>query len=360
MVSSPTLTGPADPAFGLARAQKALGVEVRFAFDQVREGSLARKCEEAGLSVETSLKLCTTRAISTAPGDVRRLRGLAERFDVVHVHTSHDHALATTRRIPALVVRSIHHPRSTVRRGLQGWVYRRTDGLIFVAEAHRRRLLESYPRTDPARTEVVEGAVDAERFHPAVSGARVRADQGVPEGALLFGMIARIKPGRGHRLLLAAFAELACDPPPYLALIGKGEGEAAVRAEVTALGLEDRVRFYGFRDDDLPEAIRSLDASILLAEGNDASCRAVLESMASGVPVIGAELPAIRSALQAGGGILIPPGDRAALVKAMTEMAAADRNRMGAVARERILEGHTDRVRGERVLAFYRRLEALQ
>lgn len=354
------MTGPADPALGLARAQQALGIEVAFACDQIRPGNMVEKCAEAGIPLERSLRLCTTRAISTAISDCRRLRSLASSFDVVHAHTSHDHALAAASRLPTLLVRTIHHPRSTERRGFQGWAYRRTGGLLFVAEAHRRRLLESYPDVDPARTEVVGGAVDTARFRPGAGGSAVRAEQGIPEDAFLFGMISRIKPGRGQHLLLRAFADLKAEGSVYLALIGKGEGEPAVRAEVAALGLEARVRFYGFRDQDLPEAIRSLDASILLAEGNDASCRAVLESMASGVPVIGADLPAVRHALEAGGGILIPPNDQEALVEAMHRMIGADRAALGEVARQRVVARHTDQARAEAVLEFYRRVETLR
>jgi L-malate glycosyltransferase len=233
----------------------------------------------------------------------------------------------------------------------------RTDGLIFVAERHRGALLDHYPSIDRARTEIVPGAVDPDRFRPDLDGATFRESHGIPSDAFLFGMISRIKPGRGHDLLLRALADVA---DVHVALIGKGEGEAAVRWQIESQALAARVHFYGFVDAELPLAIRSLDASILLAEGNDASCRAVLESMACAIPVIGADLPAIRDALQSSGaGILIPPGDRGPLVAAMREVVELGRDRrreMGHRARERILERHTDRARAERVLAFYERL----
>ncbi len=359
LVSAPTLTGPADPALGLARAQSALGVDVEIAIDQLREGNLAAKCTEAGITVEPTLRLCTTHPLSTAFGDRRRLRQLADHYDVIHAHTSHDHALAAAARGRALLIRSIHHPRSAHRRGLQGWVYRRTDGIVLLTERHRSELLESYPAIPLAKTEVIAGAVDPDRFHPEVDGRVLRATRAIPPGAFLFGIVARIKAGRGHDLLLRALADV---PGVHLALIGKGEGEPEIRAQVDLLGLTPRVHFFGFRDADLPQAIRSLDASILLAEGNDAGCRAVLESMACGVPVIGADLPAIHDALTgSGGGLLIPPGDRGPLIAAMRELLEASPARrlaMGTGARARILERHTDRVRAERTLELYRRLGA--
>jgi glycosyltransferase involved in cell wall biosynthesis len=360
LVSSPTLTGPADPALGLARAQMSLGIDVKLACDQIREGNLTAKCDEAGIPVERSLRLCTTRALTTAFGDRSRLRRFADEYDVVHAHSSHDHAIAAAARGRALLIRTIHHPRSTAKRGLQGWAYGRTDGLIFVAERHRKSLMESYPAMEQGRTEVVPGAVDPERFRADADGSAIRAEHGIPPQAFLFGIISRIKPGRGHDLLLRALADV---PDVHLALIGKGEGEPEVRAQIAALELGSRVHFYGFRDADLAEAIRSLDASILLAEGNDAGCRAVLESMSCTVPVIGADLPAVREALEgAGAGLLVPPGDRGPLIAAMRELAESPRERlrsMGIAGRERVLSRHTDRARAERVLAFYRKVGAV-
>jgi glycosyltransferase involved in cell wall biosynthesis len=123
---------------------------------------------------------------------------------------------------------------------------------------------------------------------------------------------------------------LADVPGVHFALIGKGEGEAEVKAQVALHNLGDRVHFYGFRDADLPLAIASLDVSILLAEGNDAGCRAVLESMSCAVPVIGADLAAVREALEgAGAGLLIPPEDRGPLIAAMRELAESPRDRIG-------------------------------
>jgi glycosyltransferase involved in cell wall biosynthesis len=358
LVSSPTLTGPADPALGLARAQAALGIEVALACDQLREGNMVAKCEEAGIPIERSLQLCTTRPLSIV-GDRNRIRRLADEVDVIHAHTSHDHAIAAFARGRALLIRTIHHPRSTQRRGLQGWVYQRSDGLILVAERHRAQLLESYPSLEKGRTEVVPGAIDSDRFRSDASAGAIRSEHRIPDDAFLFGIVSRIKAGRGHDLLLSALTEV---PGAHLALIGKGEGEPAVKQKIESLGLTGRVHCFGFRDADLVQAIRALDVSILLAEGNDASCRAVLESMACEVPVIGAALPAIRDALEgAQAGILIPPGDRGPLIAAMQELfeSPPDRLRaMGAKGRARILERHTDRARGERVLAFYQRLGA--
>lgn len=355
------MTGPADPALGLARAQHAAGLDVAIAIDRLRPGNMLEKVEASGV------RLVDGPILSTKAGPIKTLRDLGalarvtSDFDVVHAHASHDHTLAAFASRARWLVRSIHHPRGVRRRGLQGWLYGRTDAFIFPAEAHRERFLENY-RHPADRTAVVRGAVDEARFHPDVDGRAVRRAEGIPEDALVIGMIARIKPGRGHEQLLEAFSRI---PPGArdvrLVFIGKGEGEADLDASIRARGLADRTHRYGFRDADLPQAIRGCDVTVLLEEGNDAGCRAVLESLALGVPVIGSAHPAIAEALEgADAGWIVPVRDTEALRRALEE-AIADPSaleRLGANGRRRIEARHTDAERARRIGSLYEALAA--
>lgn len=367
LVSSPTLTGPADPALGLARAQRALlGIDARIAFDRVRAGNMLEKSIASAVPVVDGFRLCTKSGLFSAFSDRKMLRRVARDFDVIHVHTSHDHAIAAAAGARTSIVRSVHHARSAGRRGVQGLAYARTDGFIFVTEAHRARMVASYPSLDPTRMVVVPGAVDTDRFHPGVDGARLREQNRIPVAAFVIGMVARIKPGRRHDLLVEAFDRLRrldLGDRLHLVLIGKGEGEGSVRKEISRRGLEGAAHLIGFRDLDLPEAIRMCDVTVLLAEGNDAGCRAALESLASGVPVIGARHPAIADALEGFGcGMLIPPDDVEALEAALAEVVRLDPRSYDAwrrAARRRALEGFTERLRVDRVRDFYERLATM-
>ena len=359
LVSAPTLTGPAGPALGLARGQADLGADVAIAYDTVRTGTMAIRVEDSGVRAVTDLRLCTRDGPWGLLGDRRRLRRLVEGFDLVHAHTSHDHTLAVLAGLGPKLVRSIHHPRGCHRRGLQGGLYRRTAGFTVVAEAHRALLQDNYPSLDPERIAVMPGAVDIERFSPNVDGGPIREEHGFDTSRFVFGVVARIKPGRGHSLFLEALAEVRSECPRVAGvLIGKGEGEPEIDAEIVERGLGAHVRRLGFRDRDLPEAIRSCDVTVLMEEGNDASCRAILESMACGIPVLGAGHPAIAEALSRGGGRVFEPRDRAGLVSVMKEAlrwTPTERGEEGQRARIVVEEHHSDRIRAKRVLAAYRR-----
>lgn len=357
LASFPTMTGPADPALGLARAQRAAGLDVSIAIDRLREGNMLSKVEASGVTLVDGMELSTKSKPSVIVKDTATLRRISADYDVVHVHDSHAHALAAFGARGRILVRSIHHPRSARRRSFQDIAYRKTNGFVMPAEAHRRLLLDNYELAEQ-QVIVVRGAVDEARFHPGVDGAALREAHGIDPRAFVFGMIARIKPGRGQELLLDAFGDVA--GRAMLVYIGKGEGEPTLDEAIGARPYADRVRRYGFRDKDLPEAIASCDVTVLLEEGNDAGCRAVLESMSLGVPVIGAAHPAIAEAL-ADVGTTIPIRDRDALAGALREAldrSAAATAALGAKCRAQIEAHHTDAKRAAVVLAFYERLLA--
>lgn len=369
LVSASTLTGPADPALGLARTLRScLGIDLALACDRFRQGNMVEKVTKSGVPLVEDLSVSTKSSPFSILGARRRLRTLADEFDVIHAHTSHDHALACAARGRARLVRTIHHPRNLRRRVFQSLAYGRTDGLVLVAEEHRRTLMEEYRGLDPERITVIRGAVDTERFSPEIDGSGLRTEYAIPPSAFVIGMIARIKPGRGHALLLHAFqAALKRLGSPHdlrLAFIGKGEGEGSLKDAIAARGLGSRISFYGFRDEDLPVAIRSCDVTVLLKEGSDAGCRAVLESLASGVPVVGAECPAIREALCFAGapsGVLIPSEDGKALEDALVLAAGLRPNEIaqwGARARSLAIEAYSEIRRASETRAFYERLLA--
>ncbi len=357
LVSAPTLTGPADPALGLARGQQALGVDVTLGFDTQRSGTMAEKVAEAGVPTVPELVLSTKAGLGAMWRDRRWIHGHASGFDVVHVHTSHDHSLAVGIGKQTCLVRSIHHPRGCRRRGLQSYIYGRTTGFVLVAEQHRDLLLQAYPNLASEAAVVVPGAVDPIRFSPDADGSQIRTAMGFTEPRFVVGLVARIKPGRGHELILSALVKARETVPELgLALIGKGEGVPEVQAQIALMGLSGHVKMLGYRDADLAEAMRACDVTVLLNEGNDASCRAVLESLACGVPVLGAAHPAIADALDLAHGRLFQPGDEAGLVGLLVEAAQwskAERESLSKRARAHVLAHHTDEVRAQAVLQAY-------
>ena len=367
MVSSSSRTGPAEGLIALARELRALGLDARFAADTVRPGEdLGAHLAHAGVPWETSLRLSRKVRARDLIHDFRELRERARsgRNDVFHAAFAHDHAIALWaargERNPEVRVVRAAQRRVDVTPGALGqrrWALRHSDGVTVHAARYREALLAL--GLDPLRVAHLPASVDASWFSPGAA-PELRARWGVPAGAPLAGIVARMKPERGHRALLQAFARVERDlPAAWLALVGRGEEEDALRAEARALGLS-RVVFGGYlRGPGLVEAYRALDVAVWLREGNDGACRGVLEAMACGVPLVVGDDGAPPE-LVAGTGRVVPAGEPAAIAAALCELLGdlSAARRLGRSARGRA-QTFTARRAAEETLAFWRRIREL-
>lgn len=364
LASSHRWTGAAEPVAALAREQLALGHDVRVAC--VEGGSFWKRVKRRfGVPRRHGLDLRPGFHPLAAARDLGVLRDLARECDVIHCHLQHDHWLAAIAlrlipgfggRAPALI-RTFHRdvpPRSDFA---HRWLYARaTDALIVVSRSARAAAMEALA-VGEGRVFHVHGAVDLDPFHPGLDPAPVRAEFAIAPAAPAAGIVARMQPHRGHNELIDAFEEIAAKVPEAVCVIsGRGEMKKPIRARIEAHPLRERIKNIGFRKDDLPETYAALDVSVLLAQGSDGTCRAMLEAMACARPVIGVNVGAIADTIEPGKtGWLVPPGDRAALAAAMAD-ALSDRARlaqMGAAARRRMEESFTQRARAEATTRVY-------
>jgi glycosyltransferase involved in cell wall biosynthesis len=145
-----------------------------------------------------------------------------------------------------------------------------------------------------------------------------------------------------------------------LIIVGRGEGRPSLEAEVGRLGLSRQIIFAGYRTGaELAAAYRTLDVKVLLAEGNDGTCRALLEAMACGRPAIAYRFGAPTETIVPGEtGILVEEGQIGALGNAIFELLSsrARARAMGQTARTRILQFYHPSQRAQAVEEFFRRV----
>jgi glycosyltransferase involved in cell wall biosynthesis len=307
----------------LIKAQRAAGHDSQLACDTVREGDLVEAAEQAGIPIDRRFALCAKSGPILLMRDVLAFKRLFRegQVDVLHSHRSHDHtlaALARPRRTSVNLVRTLHTEKSLAKK--RDWQLRHADGLVTISQRYRRELVERGVQPQD-RIVAVEGAVDSERFRPGEDGAEVRSQAGVPPDAPVAGIVARMMPDRGHRTLLQAWSKVAGQlPSARLLVAGRGELEQDLRRQADQADLEDSAIFIGYRRD-LPRVYRALDLKVLLAPGNDGTCRAALEAMASGVPVLAAEQGALPEIVRDGQtGRVVPAEDPDGLASAILQL----------------------------------------
>lgn len=162
--------------------------------------------------------------------------------------------------------------------------------------------------------DVVPNGVDHERFKPQAPALRM-------ESSLRVGFLGRLVVNKGPETAIAALIELLRrGVHATLSLVGEGPERGRLEEVVAHAGISDRVRFEGYRDD--PEHwFHTIDvlARPSLTEGMPL---AVLEAMASGVPVVASDVPGNRSVVDDGvTGLLIPARDPLALANALERLA---------------------------------------
>jgi glycosyltransferase involved in cell wall biosynthesis len=370
-VASSSVTGPAERLLGNALCLQAAGHVATVAFDTVRPGDFVERARERGVTLEPGLALSRSVRPMQVVRDVRRLASMLRegRAELIHSHFSHDHHLAllaaTGSRDRTRIVRAAETPENLRPSLARSFAYRRTDGFEVATEARARQLVGEFG-VAPERVVALAGAVDPQRFIPVdrAHPSRLREKLGVAPDAPLVGIVARMKPERLHRELIAAFALLRPDfPKARLAIVGRGEGEPALRAQVDKLGLDQSVLFAGYwGGEELVEAYQGLDVAVWLADGNDGSARGVLEAMACGLPVIaGATGASAEIVLDQRSGLLVQPGDVPALSRALARLMldGVERRAFGEAGRQRVLDGYSWAQRGPALLEFYKRIREL-
>jgi glycosyltransferase involved in cell wall biosynthesis len=355
LVANRWWTGSAEPVIRLLTGLRARGHRVRLGL--IAGDRFEQKAREAGLEPVEGLSLEVRGNPVRALADLRRVRELVrvERVDVIHVHHSHDHWLGWLGRGRAALVRTFHNARA-VR---LGWptnaLYRRTDALIAVSREIEERARRAGIATD--RLARVEGVVDLTRFESGDDGAAIRKELDLGAAPVL-GCVARLAPRRGHELLIRGFRLLLADyPHSRLLLVGKGEARTRLEGLVGELGLAREVLFTGYRDADLPGVLQAIDAFALMGAGSDESCRAALEAMAAGRPVVGRRVGALPETVVHGVTGLLVDDDRPESVAAALRALLAEPERaaaMGRAGRERARQLYGTGAHAERVEKIYR------
>jgi glycosyltransferase involved in cell wall biosynthesis len=206
-----------------------------------------------------------------------------------------------------------------------------------------------------AKVAVGYNAVRLERFErPAPPGLREELSGGRDRPLVL--TPARLDEQKGHPVLLRAAAEL---PEVEFVLAGEGPERGSLEALATELGIVERVRFLGYRDD-IPRLLAACDIFALpsLYEG---SSLAVLEAMAARRPVVSSAIGGTDELIDDGAdGLLVAPGDAAALAAALRRLLDDPglRESFAARARERVERDFTPAAMVRRVEAIYAELLA--
>lgn len=238
---------------------------------------------------------------------------------------------------------------------LYAWMVRRWRVRILANSAYTAAGLARVPGV-----EVLTPAVDAARFDPARVQAVPRASVGLPEDAIVLGLVARFDPAKGADLAIAALAALAAEEPRlHLLLVGgplDSDWARALQRQAAEAGVAGRVHTV----DAVPDPERywaACDLALNAYKGAEAFGLSLVEAMLMRLPSIAHARGEPAHTVEDGRtGWLFPEPTAAALTTALRRALAAraDWPAMGERARTQVLQRFAGEALPARHLALLR------
>lgn len=277
-------------------------------------------------------------------------RGAAPRARVIHTYHGH-------------VLEGYFSPLMTgLFITLERLLARVSDVIVAISPAIERELRDGFRIGRGAQYRVVPLGFELSEFAAIDDGARAEARRrlDVAINAEVVSTVGRLTAIKQHRLFLDAVAVAARARPRLLALIaGDGELRADLETYARQLGINDRVRFLGWRRD-LPAIYGATDV-FMLTSRNEGTPVALIEAMASGVPGVSTDVGGVKDVIDSGDvGARVPDGDAAGLAAHIVRYLADPglRRRTGERARAGVLDRYSlDRLVRD-ITALYRELLA--
>ncbi|HEX7046972.1 MAG TPA: glycosyltransferase family 4 protein [Gammaproteobacteria bacterium] len=277
-------------------------------------------------------------------------------YHVIHVHMAHNMASVSSavgwllgKTVIVKITGSLEMADGVLDSGrrspgvvIKRWLLRHAT--YFQATSHeiRNRLIEN--GIDANRVRVIPNAVDLARF-AAMTKSR-DASTGRPMTMIYVG---RLSEEKAPDVLLEAWIDaIPVDSRAQLMLIGDGAMRASLEQKITQAGRAGQVVLHGPQEDIGP-FLAQADVAVLpsLYEGLS---NALLEYMASGLPVLGTRVSGTVDFIEDGQcGWLVEPGDKEQLAGRLRTLMSMDRARlreMGEMACQRV----ASRARIERVI----------
>lgn len=271
-----------------------------------------------------------------------------EHVDVVHTHLFGDSlhgylAAQLAGRLP--VVMTLHCALEALRplqqRGYR-WLLNRGTCAVACSESVRRSYAGAWGGAATGIRTIVNGiAPRAGAVSDAAAATAARVALGVPADAPIVGGVGRLEADKAYDVLVEAFARTRA-PDALLVLVGDGSLAGALKAQATRLGLGERVRFVGFRDD-VRALLPAFDV-FAMSSPSEGLPIALLEAMAAARCIVATGSPGVREVLTDDVDALVaPPGDADALARALDRALGEPglRARFGAAARTRFAAAYS-------------------
>lgn len=266
------------------------GERVRPFFAYHEPGLLVERMEAMGVPVR--------RVELKSRFDLKAAKALARlceewSIDLIHCHYLREHYLALLAKgfkkdLRVVYTNHFVMGNDAVTRLTNRLLDKRQDRIIAVCNKGKEQLVENGWGRE--RIEVIFNAVDPAAWAGDRSESTLRAELGLSEEAFVMLCASRFAHDKGHKYLVNSIKRLTelTQVPFTLVLAGDGPLLEETREQVRTLGLEDKIRFIGFRKD-IKNLYKGSDLYVNSSQ-HEALSFLIIEAMAAGLPVVATDM----------------------------------------------------------------------
>ncbi len=303
-------------------------------------GSIVTGGREDVLGTEAVRRgLRATRIDSGGRADLASVSALSERIAALDIRLLHAHdykslclgVLAGYRtKVPVVAT---YHGDTAATPALRAYealarILGNATGGVAAVSAPLARKLRRWVHVAPVR-HIPNGVHPGELCSDSARAA-ARVHFGIAPDAEVLAIVGRLSVEKGHAILFEALRRLT----RRVVLLAAGDGGLKEALRGQSEGLD--VRWLGFQDD--PRPVYAAADAVVMPSLTEGLPLAALEAMAAGRPLIASAVGELPELLADGAGLLVPPGDSAALAGRIGQLLAdpSGRARMTARARARV------------------------
>jgi len=265
----------------------------------------------------------------------------SEAIDVMQAHLPNAHSLAgilsKLTEVPALAT---IHGRYLHMRDFEVHKLTQTNISVVAKTAYYQALTLGVPS---GKLKFIANGVDTEVFRPRPRSSYIHSLIGADPKAPLVGFVGRLSPEKGPEIFLQAASMVhkmhKLPKSCHFVLIGAGSMWDKLKHEIADLGLDNHVHLVGLQHD-MAKTYSSLDL-VVSTSFSEAMPLAILEAMASGLPVVATNVGGIPDMIAEGStGLLSSVGDLNGLAWNISNLMSDEslRAAMGKAARKRAVE----------------------
>lgn len=286
----------------------------------------------------TALRPDIVQAFDTKPGVFAAIAARRARVPIVVSTITGLGSLYSANDLRTRMLRAVYQP-------LQRLAARSANALVFQNHDDRRELVAAGVVPVEKTAVILGSGIDTTTFSPASvpADARnlVRDELGIPRNAVVVTMVSRVTASKGvPDFVAAARAVTAASPHARFLLVGPEDEASEQRMTASDLAELRQTVVWPGRRNDIQRVLAASDMLVLPTAYREGVPRVLLEAGAMQLPLVATDSPGCNEVAVPGeSGLLVPVGDRAALIDAIRRLVddASLRAQLGNGARLRVV-----------------------